>query len=425
MKRSGKKFTLLIPTRERCDTLRWTLESCVHQDYDNLEILVSDNCSQDETRDVVESFRDKRIRYVNTGRRISMAGNFEFALSQINLNEEGYVTSIGDDDAMLPGAIKEINALLGKTNTEIISWTKSEYTWPNMVNEKFRDMLIVPLSNKLTLLKCEEVIAEIIRHYSPSSYFRLPSIYWSFVSHKAIREVTKVTGRFFQSITPDVYSGFALAFANNNYYFSNRPYSMNGVSGHSNGASQLSIDKNDKATNLFMSEQEVSFHEKLVYTPSTPILIAEAFLQAREKIPHPQNFRFEIKEVLKSAVEQAQAKMGPRQRQIVFDSVQKIAQLHGIDTYSAKLIANNSFSLDDNPWTIGYNPVKKELRLSTKDLGITNVFEAANLCQNLIMLNQVGYLSLTKLKSAIEFSARSIKRGLDRKLGPIAGHLPK
>ena len=61
------KFSVIIPTRERSDTLQSSLKTCVGQDYDNLEIIVSDNFSTDNTREVVESFDDPRIRYINTG----------------------------------------------------------------------------------------------------------------------------------------------------------------------------------------------------------------------------------------------------------------------------------------------------------------------------------------------------------------------
>ena len=89
MKHINNHFTVVIPTRERCDTLEHSLRTCVTQDYDNLEILISDNFSQDRTREVVESFNDKRIRYINTGKRLSMTDNFEFALSHVK--PEGYI----------------------------------------------------------------------------------------------------------------------------------------------------------------------------------------------------------------------------------------------------------------------------------------------------------------------------------------------
>ena len=74
-----KPFTIIVPTRERADILIHTLRTCTMQDYDRLSILVSDNYSQDDTRAVVDSLRDPRIKYINPGRRLSMAHHYEFA----------------------------------------------------------------------------------------------------------------------------------------------------------------------------------------------------------------------------------------------------------------------------------------------------------------------------------------------------------
>jgi glycosyltransferase involved in cell wall biosynthesis len=105
----GIKFTVIIPTRERADTLYHSLRSVVAQDYGNLNILVSDNFSGDGTREVVQSFPDARIRYINTGRRLAMHENWEFALAQVS---GGYVTIIGDDDALLPHALRDMAGLI-------------------------------------------------------------------------------------------------------------------------------------------------------------------------------------------------------------------------------------------------------------------------------------------------------------------------
>ncbi len=83
------RLTVIVPTRERHDTLIWALKTCVTQDCDDLEILVSDNASVDETREVVASYDDPRIRYVNPGTRLGMSEHWEFALSHV---QEGYVS---------------------------------------------------------------------------------------------------------------------------------------------------------------------------------------------------------------------------------------------------------------------------------------------------------------------------------------------
>lgn len=54
------KLSVIIPTRNRCDLLRKTLESILHQTMDKefFEVIVVDNGSIDNTKQVVEKFKD-------------------------------------------------------------------------------------------------------------------------------------------------------------------------------------------------------------------------------------------------------------------------------------------------------------------------------------------------------------------------------
>src|ERR1700753_1072181 len=120
------KLTILIPTRERCDTLYDTLRCCFNQTCPNLEIIVSDNFSQDRTKEVVMSFNDERLKYINTGKRLSMSGNFDFALSHV---KEGYIMFIGDDDGVVPNSLEYVNDIINSTNCKAIVSYNAFYTW--------------------------------------------------------------------------------------------------------------------------------------------------------------------------------------------------------------------------------------------------------------------------------------------------------
>jgi glycosyltransferase involved in cell wall biosynthesis len=73
-------ITIIIPTRERHETLGASIRTCVEQDYADLEILVSDNASEDSTKDTVSRFKDPRLRYIRAPKRLSMTENFCFGL---------------------------------------------------------------------------------------------------------------------------------------------------------------------------------------------------------------------------------------------------------------------------------------------------------------------------------------------------------
>ena len=73
-------MNVIIPTRERADTLLWTMKTCVEQEYDRLNIIVGDKFSGDNTYDAVNTYSDDQTIYLNSGRRVSMTQNWELAI---------------------------------------------------------------------------------------------------------------------------------------------------------------------------------------------------------------------------------------------------------------------------------------------------------------------------------------------------------
>ena len=64
-KKSQPLVTIGIPTYNRADGyLKEALESALRQTYENVEIIVSDNCSTDHTDVLVANYKDPRLKYV-------------------------------------------------------------------------------------------------------------------------------------------------------------------------------------------------------------------------------------------------------------------------------------------------------------------------------------------------------------------------
>lgn len=254
---SPPSISILIPTRERADTLRHTLRSCTDQSYQNLEIVVCDNFSLDNTRNVVGEVDDPRLRYVNTGRRLSMAANWEFALSQI---DSDYVTIIGDDDGLIPGAISDLAALLQSSKSPVVTWKKAEYCWPNYLDEEIRNYLAIPVANRLISVPSKLALQHMYRFWM--GYSKGPCVYNSVVSMQSLKKISDRDGLCFGAYCPDVYSSLALASVTDSYLFCTRPFSVNGASAHSNGTSAMRPDVDQAAARQFMSEygdQELGF----------------------------------------------------------------------------------------------------------------------------------------------------------------------
>jgi glycosyltransferase involved in cell wall biosynthesis len=60
---NGPLFSIIVPTKDRADLLKSCISSIVNLDYINFECLIIDDGSSDDTRQVVDSFHDDRIKY--------------------------------------------------------------------------------------------------------------------------------------------------------------------------------------------------------------------------------------------------------------------------------------------------------------------------------------------------------------------------
>ncbi|MCL5126321.1 MAG: glycosyltransferase [Deltaproteobacteria bacterium] len=97
-------ITIGIPTYNRSQFLIETLRSVQHQDYADIEILIADNASSDDTACICEQLakNDKRIRYIRNPENLGMAGNWKRIAE---LTTTPYLKYLMDDDLLLPGCI--------------------------------------------------------------------------------------------------------------------------------------------------------------------------------------------------------------------------------------------------------------------------------------------------------------------------------
>lgn len=93
-----------IPAYNRGKGIHRALASIWVQDYPNLEVIVSDNFSSDNTREVVEGIAKshKELLYHRQKLNIGMIPNFEFVLRK---STGKYFMWLADDDAMEAGVL--------------------------------------------------------------------------------------------------------------------------------------------------------------------------------------------------------------------------------------------------------------------------------------------------------------------------------
>ncbi|MHB1532122.1 glycosyltransferase family 2 protein [Acidithiobacillus sp.] len=270
-------FNVVIPTRNRLATLQHSLKTVLNQSYDNYMVIVSDNYSNDGTCEFINGLNCAKIRYYNTGRSLSMSSNFEFAISKVS---EGFVIVIGDDDGLLPHALKDINDILNQERVFAISSRIVTYYWPG--GSPSQDLLIVPTRGSGTARKTS---AESLRKVLTGDlhYSELPMLYTGGVVHSdLIEKARNSAGRFYNSFTPDMYSGIAIASVVDQFLRCEAPFAISGISKYSNGQSQLGVSKNESIAEDFFRVNDVPFYHTLGdgKIKSIHLLTLEAYIQS-------------------------------------------------------------------------------------------------------------------------------------------------
>ena len=413
------KFTIIIPTRERCDTLVAALRTCVTQDYDNLEIIVSDNFSQDNTSAIVHSYQDKRIRYINTGQRVGMSTNWEFALSHVT---EGYVTFIGDDDGFLPGAVLKIaETISGSGMPPAFAWGRAVYHWPNYPLPDRQNTLFFHTDHRLLKLEATEWLRQLTLYKCP--WASLPSVYNSFINLPIINEIKqRGNGRFFNSAIPDIYSAIAIASHIDTYYFSMRPYAIAGLSRHSTGNSFSNLQVDARPAQRFLTENEIAIHPQLVMSSLSTICATECLLQARDVGLLPPNLSIDLKRLIEAALLEA-SEEPIAEYPVILEGLRQIGVKNGLESYVEKAIAGAMHSPAIQGKPLSARDLRRHgLVLNCNEFSIKDVYEATLLCEqaltstnSLKYLFPLGTLRLTA-RSYLPFLQKRMRKLL-RKLG--------
>src|SRR2546421_3494328 len=118
-----------LPVRNAGDRIADVVRSVLAQDHPNLELLISDNASTDDTEDVCRELAktDSRIAYHRQEGNIGLLNNFVYA---INAAKGEYFRWIGDDDRLEPGFASTCLRVFAEDPRLLLVTTGISYTGP-------------------------------------------------------------------------------------------------------------------------------------------------------------------------------------------------------------------------------------------------------------------------------------------------------
>lgn len=210
------KFSVLLPTRNRLELLRFAVESVLRQDYQDWEIVISDNHSDQDIAGYVRSLADDRIRYHRTEAFVPVTENWNNALER---SAGEYVIMLGDDDCLMKGYFRTVHGLLERYGSPDFIYSRGYlYAYPGVMPGQPEGYL-QPHGCARFLKSSDEPFfmdrTQAHRLVSQSMNFWMPFDYnmqYSTVSRRFIDSL-KDKGPFFQSSYPDYYASNVLFLA--------------------------------------------------------------------------------------------------------------------------------------------------------------------------------------------------------------------
>jgi glycosyltransferase involved in cell wall biosynthesis len=129
----------MIPTYNQEDKIERAIQSAIAQDYENLEIIIADDCSTDNTEHRVKKYLvDERIKYYKHKTNVGRVANYRYTLESLASGE--WVVNLDGDDfyidnSFISYAVSKLNLYKDDYNIVFIQTARENRTI-NDINSK-------------------------------------------------------------------------------------------------------------------------------------------------------------------------------------------------------------------------------------------------------------------------------------------------
>lgn len=377
------KFSVIIPQKNRAEYIGYTVRTCMIQDYPNFEIIVSDDCSDDNSVEVVSQLAsiDSRIKLFAHKEHLGMHDNFEFALNQV---KEGYVIALGGDDGLTPGCIWRMYEIFQETKKELLTWEPSIFVYPE--NTPKTTFCVRRCKKKnVKILKSEDFLNKMAKTFR---YLVSENPMFYVKGCASMEVVNRVKSRtkdhsFYYCPTPDGYSGIVLAGEVEDYAFTNEPLSIIGTSPKSQGSNYHRTDQKsrEEAAQFFNDNIRRTMHEQLAsqpYSPLITLMTADYLLTAHDLPGWPGKFEmFTMETLLRKTfgfIQNSGFSVDVLSRELII--LRKIAVQHNLTDLFDELMRTTKKRIKKSSNIKGVM-ITRYFQFDGTEIGIYNIFDAS------------------------------------------------
>jgi glycosyltransferase involved in cell wall biosynthesis len=352
-------FSIVIPTFNRSDLLPYAVQSVLNQTFEDFEIIISDNCSSDDTPMVAKQFTDTRVKYVRTPRHYTIADAWEFARREA---AGKLIMMLSDDDALISTALQRFaDASIGYDADFLFSHV-AEYHDGSYPGPERNSVKCPAFSGVSRIIQSEEEFIKPLFSFRPKFNMH-PS---AFIFAKRIADlVADKTGRFFWTNGVE-YSAWPITaiFARNIAYI-DVPLTVLGRTGKSWGTNIVLCNPGKERIDAFIQDVDHERQHAPLNNFTLCNLMAEGMLTAKSLFPKEfASYDFDEVQYLRRTLAEL------KRRKAL--GVDVSTEMDDLRTYAAKYsgFTQELDALQLNGLSDGTERVVRRLRVAIGNLGV-------------------------------------------------------
>lgn len=141
------QISVIIPSYNRANLLKDAILSVLNQTYQNFELIIVNDCSKDNTKNIVKTFRDQRVIYLENEKNKGVSASSNIGIKKARGE---YIFILNDDDLIVPWGLEELIKKIKQSDLENLGGI---YGWSWWVYNEGKTLKVLDSQEKGNIFK--------------------------------------------------------------------------------------------------------------------------------------------------------------------------------------------------------------------------------------------------------------------------------
>lgn len=181
------KYSIIIPVNNEINHLPEVITSIITQEYDDYELIISDDSSIDGTAEYIDTLKHPNIKAIHTTKKLTVTEHFDWAQTHASGQWQMF---LGGDDGLQPYFFKladRLTEIAARKNIRTIASWRAYFFW-NGCQSNYGDIAVSYNARYIFKIKNskKEMYKALKENDDGCGYFDLPQMYTTSLFHSSL-----------------------------------------------------------------------------------------------------------------------------------------------------------------------------------------------------------------------------------------------